>query len=144
MFLYCLKQTAKCIGTDERNCHRRRIKEDEAFYKNWLFPRFERFYRQRGWSVRDGFAVEGTAASRGVEPADGLWCPSGNTKLTSPRSCKPFGLKASSRLKHALKRLKPARRREDQKPVEVPQPQVGTGLKFVWAALFGRALFRTT
>lgn len=135
MFLYWLKQTAKAIGTDEGNCHRQRIKEDETFYKHWLVPRLERFYRQQGWSVGDGLVAEGTAASPVVEPADGLWCPSGNTNLTSPRSCKPFGLKAGSRLKHALKRLKPARRREDKTNVEALQPQVGDGFKFVLAAV---------
>lgn len=125
MFLYCLKQTAKCIGTDERNCHRKRIKEDETFYSHWLFPRFERFYRQQGWSVGDEFEVEGTASSSGVESAGGFWWPWGNSNLASPPSCKPFGLRARSRLKHAIRRLKPTRRREDLQPVEPPQPQVG-------------------
>lgn len=125
MLLYCLKQTAKCIGTDESNCHRRRIEEDEAFYKNWLFPRLERFYRQQGWAIGDGLAAEGTAGRQASEPAGGgPWNPPNKTKTKSRRSCSPFGRKPGSQLKQAFKRLKFTRRR-DQPPVDVLHPQVG-------------------
>lgn len=127
MFLYCLKQTAKSIGADENNCHRRRIEEDEAFYNDWLFPRFERFYRQKGWAIGDGLAVEGTARRQVVEPADGQLNSSSKTKAKSRRSCSPFGRKSGSRVKHALKRLKFTRRR-DQPPVDELHPQVGAAL----------------
>lgn len=118
MLLYCLKQAAKPISTDENNCHRRRIEEDEAFYKNWLFPRFEQFYRQQGWAVGDGLGV--------IEPAGGSLGPSKTTKKTkSRRPCSPFGRKPGPRVKRALKRLKFTRRR-DQPPADKLRPQVGT------------------
>ena len=121
MLLYCLKQAAKPISTDESNCHRRRIEEDEAFYKNWLFPRFERFYRQQGWAVGERLGV--------VEPAGGSSDPSNKTKKAkSRRSCSPFGRKPGPRVKRALKRLKLTRRR-DQPPEDVIHPQVGTLLE---------------
>lgn len=133
MFLYCLTQTAKAISTDESNSHRKRIREDEAFYKNWLFPRFERFYVQQGWPVGDNLSSsseESTAAKRerdDADPSDGHWCPSVKRKAASRLSCAPFGRKTGTRLRHAIKRLKPTRRRGEgaASPVEEVQPQVG-------------------
>eukprot|EP00752_Nemacystus_decipiens_P006518 g5870.t1 len=118
MFLYCLKQAAKPISTDESNCHRRRIEEDETFYKNWLVPRFERFYRQQGWAVGDGLGV--------IESGGGsLHSSNKNKRATSRRSCSPFGRKPGPRVKRALKRLRLTRRR-DRPPVDEPRPQVET------------------
>ncbi len=139
MFLYCLKQTAKTISTDENNSHRKRIEEDEAFYRNWLFPRLERFYLQQGWPFGDGLSYsyssegsEGSAAAKrardDADPSDGHWCPSGKRKAASRLSCAPFGRKTGSRLRRAIKRLKPTRRRgEDASPVDEVEvhPQVG-------------------
>lgn len=125
MFLYCLKQTAKSIGADESNSHRRRIEEDQEFYRNWLFPRFERFYRQQGWEIGDGFAAEGTAARQAVGPVGGPLNPSEKSRKKSRRSCSPFRRNAGPRVKHVLKRLR-FRRRQDQPPVDVLNPQVGT------------------
>lgn len=139
MLLYCLKQTAKAINTDENNSHRKRMKEDEAFYKNWLFPRFERFYLQQGWPLGDGLSSssssEGSAAAKrerdDADPSGGRWCSSGKRKAASRLSCAPFGRKTGSRLRHAIKRLKPARRRgEDASPVDEVEvhPQVGNSV----------------
>lgn len=137
MFLYCLKQTAKSIATDEGNSHRKRIEEDEAFYKNWLFPRFERFYRQQGWPPlggdglsSDGSAADADATGRGdAHPAGGGHCcpSSGKRKTASRLSCARLGRKTGSRFKHALKRLKPAARRrgKDASPADELHPQVG-------------------
>ncbi|CAN0045210.1 unnamed protein product [Scytosiphon promiscuus] len=123
MFLYYLKQTAECIGTDESNCHRQRILSDEAFYKSWLFPRFERFYRQQGWSVESTTAADGTSN----ELTDEQSCSSSKSKSTSNRSPTSFRPRSGPRLKHVLKRLKLKRRRKDQKSCEtvsVPHPPV--------------------
>lgn len=109
VFLYCLKQAAKPISTDESNCHRRRIEEDQEFYKNWLFPRLEQFYRQQGWPIGDALAAEGTASS-------GSSNPSNKKKKKSRRSCPS--------VKRVFKRLKFTRRR-DQPPVDVLHPRVG-------------------
>eukprot|EP00903_Cladosiphon_okamuranus_P008725 g8357.t1 len=120
MFLYCLKQAAKPISTDESNCHRRRIEEDQGFYKDWLLPRFERFYRQKGWAIGDDLAAAGATSARGSLN------PSNKTKKSkSSRSCSPFGRKPGPRVKRALKRLKFTRRR-DQPPADVHAPQVET------------------
>lgn len=116
MFLYCLKQSAKGISADEDNCHRRRIEEDEEFYKNWLFPRLEQFYRQQGWPIGDGLALDGAAT--------GLTLNSGKTKKKSRLSCSPFGRKPGSRVKRALKRLR-FTRRQGQPPEDVLDRQVG-------------------
>lgn len=143
MFLYYLKQTAGCIGTDESNCHRQRILNDEAFYKSWLFPRFERFYRQQGWSVGSTITTDGTTSTRADEPASQQSCPPDKTKSTSYRPSTSFRRKSGPRLKHALKHLKLNRRRRKQKSCEsvsVLQPPVGSCTVFemswsVWKTL---------
>ncbi|CAM9200624.1 unnamed protein product [Ectocarpus fasciculatus] len=125
MFLYCLKQTAKCIRTDEGNCHRRRIVEDKGFYKEWLFPRFERFYRRQGWTVDEDLSGGDPASKLIDEPTGGgAWCPNGKTISISHGTCTPFRRKAGSQLKSSFKRLKTARRPRPTVTAESPPPQV--------------------
>lgn len=129
MFLYCLKQTAKCIRTDEGNCHRRRIVEDKGFYKEWLYPRFERFYRRQGWTVDEELGG-GEPASKLIDEPTGTggggWCPNDKTMSISHGTCTPFRRKAGSQLKNSFKRLKTARRPRPTDTAEAPPPQVGT------------------
>lgn len=124
MFLYCLKQAARRITADEGNCHFQRIAEDEEFYKEWLFPRFERFYKRRGWAFDGGITIGGTSSGRSAESAARIDGPPGGTKGASHRFCLPFRLKSGQRSREPPGFLKP--RRQPRKPkVDVPQPQVG-------------------
>lgn len=135
MFLYCLKQAARRISTDESNHHRHRIAEDADFYEHWLVPRIERFYKKRGWSVDDACATGGFEAKKGApQSSHRLACPPKKFPRTSSRFCGPLRTKVHQRIKHSLGCLK-RRRRRDKAVTEVVQPQVRAPLAGVYRLL---------
>lgn len=116
MFLYCLQQAAKGIRADDENPHRKRILEDEEFYQNWLYPRFKRFYSQRGWRFDSGIAAKSSVSSQLAE------C---KTTGKSSRLCVPFRMKARRKGKLFFWQTKRKQRQDDKGITEVPQPPVG-------------------
>lgn len=124
MFLYCLKQAARRINGDERNEHRQRILGDK-FYEHWLYPRFERFYGQRGWAF-DGGILEGRNTSRkSTDSGHELSGASQIKEKTSGRSCVPRGLTTALRRKRSL-RAKSERAEGPGKTADIRPPKVPT------------------
>ena len=131
MFLYYLREAAKRIPVDESNCHRERILQDEEFYKNWLVPRIERFYREKGWALTDVLEADRTDHRERASEQDFQPSNAAVTGVVSGGSCcVPSRIKAcpcpSNRISRNKLRLrmrwgKSSRRRKE---TEAPQAQV--------------------
>lgn len=118
MFLYCLREAAKRIPVDENNDLRERILQDKEFYEDWLAPRIERFYKEKGWPFNDvlqrGSDIHGTSGPIVRSP---------DATVVSGACCLPFGMKACRRIKSLRARKRSGARHVDT-TCEAPQPQV--------------------
>lgn len=120
MFLYCLREAAKRIPVEENNNLRERILQDKEFYEDWLAPRIERFYKEKGWPFDDvlqrGTDIHGTATPIVRSP---------DVAVVSDSCCLPFGMKACRRIKSFRARKKSDARHVDGDTMyEAPQSQV--------------------
>ena len=100
VLLLKIQRTAKhAFKNPHKSLHAKRIKDDTVFYKDWLVPRFEYYYRKFGWTVPNipAFAVplEDTVVHIENSP-DGI-SPSDTISLISDHS-RRSGVSVSSKI----------------------------------------------
>jgi hypothetical protein len=73
VILWLLRRAALRVATDPKAKHVQRIREDDAFYADWLVPKFQRLSEAKGWGALAGLPSLGGrwASASGAGAGDG-------------------------------------------------------------------------